>query len=436
MYLHRTIDITLLEWKNSEKRKPLLLRGARQVGKTDSVRNLSKSFEYFIELNFEEDDRAGRIFTESINADEICEKITAVYDIPVTEGKTLLFLDEIQSCVRAIQSLRYFYEKKQGLHVIAAGSLLEFALQEIPSFGVGRIRSVFMHPMSFNEFVKALGRDNILEMKKAAAPENPLSGAIHSELLSLMKKFLLIGGMPEVVANYITHKDISECRRVMDDLILSYRSDFAKYKDKFPLRILTEVFNSVVNQAGSKFVYSKASDARHDKIKEALDLLILAGLVIPVTHTSANGLPLGAELNHKKRKMLLFDTGLFMRLLNLELSEFIASEDMQIINRGSLAEMSFGLEFLKSLPPYELRDLYYWHRESASSNAEVDYIISKNGKIIPIEVKAGTKGSMQSLNIFMTEKGLSKGVRVSTENFSEYDNIEVYPLYAVENILL
>ena len=276
MYLHRTVDNTLLEWKNSEKRKPLLLRGARQVGKTDSVRNLAKQFDYFIELNFEEDDRAGSIFAESLNADELCEKIATVYDIPVIEGKTLLFLDEAQSCIRAIQSLRFFYERKQGLHVIAAGSLLEFALQEIPSFGVGRIRSVFMHPMSFNEFLTALGRENIFEMKKTAGPEKPLSGVIHKELLSLMKKFLLLGGMPEVIAKYISDKDITECRRIMDDLILSYRSDFAKYKDKFSSRLLTEVFNSVVKQAGSKFVYSKASDAKHDKIKEGLELLILA----------------------------------------------------------------------------------------------------------------------------------------------------------------
>jgi hypothetical protein len=436
MYLHRTLDNTLLEWKNSEKRKPLLLRGARQVGKTDSVRNLGAKFEYFIELNFEIDDRAAPIFEGSLYPDELIEKIVTVYDIPVIEGKTLLFLDEIQVCIPAIQALRFFYEKKRGLHVIAAGSLLEFALQEIPSFGVGRIRSVFMHPMSFNEFLTALGRERILEMKRKAAPDSPLSDVIHKELISLVKKFLFLGGMPEVIANYITNKDITECRRVMDDLIISFRADFAKYKDKFPARILTEVFNSVVKQAGSKFVYSKVSDDKHDKIKEGLDLLILAGLVIPVTHTSANGLPLGAELNHKKRKMLLLDTGLFMRLLNLDLSEFIASEDMEVINRGSLAEMSFGLEMLKSLSPYETRDLYYWHRESASSNAEVDYVFSKNGKIIPVEVKAGTKGSMQSMQIFLREKNLSKGIRVSTENFASYDNIDVYPLYAVENILL
>ena len=436
MYLQRTIDNTLLEWKNSEKRKPLLLRGARQVGKTDSVRNLGSKFEYFIELNFEIDDRAAPVFGESLDPEELIEKIAAVYDIPVIVGKTLLFLDEIQACIPAVQSLRFFYEKKRGLHVIAAGSLLEFALQEIPSFGVGRIRSVFMHPMSFNEFLSALGREKILEMKRDASLDSPLSGVIHKELISLLKKFLLLGGMPEVIAGYISNKDITECRRVMDDLIISFRADFAKYKDRFPARILTEVFNSVVKQAGNKFVYSKVSDDKHDKIKEGLDLLILAGLVIPVTHTSANGLPLGAELNHKKRKMLLLDTGLFMRLLNLDLAEFIASDDMEVINRGSLAEMFFGLELLKSLSPYELRDLYYWHRESKSSNAEIDYVFSKNGRIIPVEVKAGTKGSMQSMQIFLREKGIAKGIRVSTENFSSYDNIDVYPLYAVENILL
>ena len=436
MYLKRDVDAVFTEWKNSDKRKPLLLRGARQVGKTDSVRNLAKSFEFYIEVNFEADSKLAAIFEKDLKAERICRDLSAIFLTPITEGKTLLFLDEIQSCTRAIQALRFFYEQKPGLHVIAAGSLLEFALAKVPTFGVGRIRSVFMYPLSFNEFLSAWGKDMILDHKRKGSPANPLNAAIHQQLLDYQKMFMLTGGMPEVAASYIEKGDINECRRIIDDLIFSYVADFAKYEENFPADILKDIFDSVVDQAGGKFVYSKAGGSTHYMIKKGLDLLISAGIVIPVRHTSANGIPLGAEVDHKKQKMLLLDTGIFLRILGLDMAEYLTSTDFRVINRGSLAEMFTGLELLKYRSPYELRDLYYWHRESKSSNAEVDYVFSKNGRIIPVEVKAGTKGSMQSMNIFMREKGLSKGIRVSTENFSAYDNIEVYPIYAVENILL
>ncbi|HQO23884.1 MAG TPA: AAA family ATPase, partial [Spirochaetota bacterium] len=238
MYLKRDIDITFTEWKNSEKRKPLLLRGARQVGKTDSVRNLAKSFDNYIEINFESDSKLAAVFDKDLKADRICRELAAIFLIPIIEGKTLLFFDEIQSCTRAIQALRYFYEQKPGLHVIAAGSLIEFALQKIPTFGVGRIRSVFMYPLSFNEFLSAWGKDMILDFKRNGSPANPISAPVHDQLLEYQKMFMLTGGMPEVAAAYIENGDIIECRRVIDDLIYSYVADFAKYEDNFPADIL------------------------------------------------------------------------------------------------------------------------------------------------------------------------------------------------------
>ena len=436
MYLKRDIDAVFTEWKNSEKRKPLLLRGARQVGKTGSVRNLAKSFDHYIEIDFEAYPKISAVFEKDFDADRICRELSAMYQIPVTEGRTLIFLDEIQACIPAIQSLRYFYEKKPGVHVIAAGSLLEFALNKIPTYGVGRIRSVFMYPLTFNEFLSAWGKDMIIDHKRKGSADNPLNPAIHHQLLDHQKMFMLIGGMPEVAASYIEKGDINECRRMIDDLIFAYTADFAKYEENFPADILKEVFDSVVEQAGGKFVYKKAGGSTHYMIKKGLDLLISAGVVIPVTHTSANGIPLGAEADHKKQKMLILDTGIFLRILGLDMTEFLTSDDFRVINKGCLAEMFTGLELLKYRSPYELRDLYYWHRESKSSNAEIDYVFTKNGRIIPVEVKAGTKGSMQSMQIFLREKGIARGIRVSTENFSSYDNIDVYPLYAVENILL
>jgi len=408
MYLKRKIDNELLLWKSEVVRKPLLLRGARQVGKSSSVRKLGESFRSFLEINFEENKKIHSLFNGDLTPQVLCENLSLMFDKEIVPGETLLFFDEIQSCIPAISSLRFFYEKMPELHVIAAGSLLEFALAEIPSFGVGRIRSIYMYPLSFDEFLDALGQQKLRELKGKADAQNPLSVPLHDKLLNLVKKFLIIGGMPEVVRNYVTKNDLRECQRVLDDLIISFRNDFAKYRVKIPSLRIREVFESVVQQAGGKFVYAKASQNLNiAQIKEALELLIMAGLVTPVTHSHANGIPLGAEVNLKKRKMLLIDTGLFQRLLQLDISELILSNGFELVNKGGIAEQFVGLEITKNASCYEQKELFYWHREALNSNAEVDYLIQKQNDIVPLEVKSGIKGSMNSMFLFLKEKRYS-----------------------------
>ncbi len=436
MYLKRSIDNTLFDWKTDNYKKPLLLRGARQVGKTKSIREFAKSFKYFLEINFEENPDICKIFEKDLSPKRICEELSIFFSTPIIENETLLFFDEIQQCIPAIKSLRFFYEKKQALHVIAAGSLLEFAIEQISSFGVGRIRSIYMYPLSFDEFLKANNEQKLLDLKKKSSPEKPISKLLHEKLLNYLKTFIVLGGMPEVVANYIINKDFNKCRLILDDLLFSFQDDFAKYKNNVPVSRLREVFDSVIMQTGSKFIYSKAAKhVNHTQIKEALNLLILSGLVIPVTHSSANGLPLGAETNPKKQKMLIFDTGILLRILDLAIEEIFFTNDFDTINKGNIAELFTGLELIKYHSSYKKVNLYYWHREAKSSNAEIDYLISKKRKIYPIEVKSGKKGSMQSMYIFLKEKKNEKGIRVSLENFSKYEKIDVYPLYAVSNIL-
>lgn len=350
-------------------------------------------------------------------------------------GKTLLFLDEIQECREAIASLRFFYEKMPELHVIAAGSLLEYALSEIPTFGVGRIRSMFMYPLSFSEFLAGSGEIQLLEVIRKANPLRPVNDLLHARLIELLQKFLCLGGMPEVIATYIETGDLHQCQQLLDDIIISVQADFAKYRKRTPVSRLNEVFEAVVYQAGQKFVYSKACvQANHKQVKESLQLLITAGIVIPVTHSSSNGIPIGAEANPKKQKMLVFDTGIFQRIMGLDLEEFLLSKNFDAINKGQLAEQFVGLELIKSESCYQNPSLYYWHREAKSSNAEVDYLITSSQEIIPVEVKSGTKGTMQSMFLFLEEKNLRKGIRISNENFAVYGNIDVFPLYAVENI--
>ena len=433
MYIKRAIDKELLKWKDSLNRKPLLLRGARQVGKTETVRNLGRYFEYFLEVNFESDKEIHSIFKGNLSPSEICENLSAVYNVPVKEGKTLLFFDEIQECIGALQSLRFFYEKMPQLHLITAGSLVEFVFSEVPSFGVGRIRSAFMYPLSFNEFLLAFGENNLVNIKQKAFSHKPLTETVHNKLLEYLRKFLILGGMPEVILNYLRTKDLSESRQIISDLLIGYYDDFAKYKKRVSADYLRGVFNAVVMQTGNKFVYSKVNiHGGYKKVKEVLELLVLSGLVIPVEHTSANGLPLGAEVNLRKRKMFVFDTGLFLHILGLNISDILLAKDFTIINKGVLAEMFAGLELVKYQSPYQKAELYYWHREAKNSNAEVDYLISKGNNIIPIEIKAGTKGTMRSLTLFMKEKHISKGIRISMENFSRYGKVDVYPLYAID----
>ena len=341
------------------------MRGARQVGKTKSVREFGKLFDYYLEINFEEEQKLRLLFEETITPIELIENFTAYYNIPVLSGRTLLFLDEIQSCIPAIRSLRFFAEKMPDLHVIAAGSLLEFALQEIPSFGVGRIRSIFMYPLNFEEFMNATGQSALTDICNQANSKNPLSEIIHQKLISYLRKFLILGGMPEVISTFIETHNYEFSMRVLDDLITTMQDDFSKYKNKVPSSRIKEVLESVTSQVGSKFVYSNVlSESNHKQIKEALSLLQCAGLVIPVIHTSANGTPLGAEINLKKQKMLLYDTGIFLRLQNLSFSNILFSKDFSLINKGGLAELYVGLELLKASNPYRKKTIYYWHRSN------------------------------------------------------------------------
>lgn len=436
MYLPRLIDTELDDWRSSAKRKPLMLRGARQVGKSSAVRHLAENFTHFVEINFDEQPQYASIFEQHKDTGDICELIAAATNTPIVAGKTLLFLDEIQACLPAISSLRYFYEKMPDLHVIAAGSLLEFALDDLPSFGVGRVRSIFMYPFCFEEFLMAYQEDLLLQALQKATPEKPLPELLHDKLKHYLRRFLVVGGMPEVVSAYATNNDILEAQRVLDDLLVSLEGDFAKYKNRVATARIREVFNAVAHQIGSKFSYSYPNATLNNaQIKEVLELLSMAGLIYPVTHSAANGIPVGAEVNIKFRKYLLFDTGITQRILGLSIADMLIKDDLQAINKGAIAELHVGLELLKNKPPYQPGALYYWRRESRNSQAEVDYVIQRQADILPVEVKAGTKGAMQSMYLFLEEKKRAKGIRFSLENFSRVNQIDVYPLYAVRNML-
>ena len=435
-YYSRTVDRELLAWSKTSNRKTLLLRGARQTGKSSAVKYLAKSFKYFVEVNFEDRKDARPFFEQPLSPQEICKQLSFLYRTPIIPGETLLFFDEIQSCLPALSKLRYFYEQYPELHLIAAGSLLEFALEEIPSFGVGRIRSLFMFPFSFEEFLNAVGDGMLVDAYRKATPQKPLQEPIHNQLVLRLKTFLIVGGMPEAVAQYAETQDLLNSQNVLNDIIISLKSDFAKYKKRVPALRINEVFESVARQAEGKFVYEHAAvQATNAQVKQALDLLVMAGLVYPVTHSAANGIPLGAEINLKFQRFIMLDTGLFQRVLDLDAAQLLISNDFQTINRGAIAEIFVGLELIKGSSCYNPVSLYCWQREKRQSNAQVDFVIQRGEKIVPIEVKSGTQGAMQSLRQFMAEKNVEKGIRTSLENFAHYENIDVFPMYAISNLL-
>jgi uncharacterized protein len=436
IYFNRDIDVELLSWKQGKHHKPLLIRGARQVGKSTAVRQLAKSFRFFAEINFEKNEQIKRIFDGDLSPKRICNDLSAIISIPVIPGETLLFLDEIQSCEAAIRSLRFFYEDYPELHVIAAGSLLEFALRELSSFGVGRIRSLFMYPFSFNEFLRALGFTNLLEAKINASFNKPLSEPLHLKLVEQIRYFHLIGGMPEAVKRWIDTHDFKECKAVHNDIIQTYFDDFSKYQKRINPQLLRNTLNAVAANVCSKFKYANVGNEYDTRqVKQALEMLMMAGLIIPVTHTSANGQPLGAEANEKFRKFIFIDTALLLRLHHLEVENILISLPSDFVNKGKLAEIFVGLELVKYSNPFENAELYYWQREEKNTQAELDYVIVSKGQLIPVEVKAGKRGSLQSMYIFLEKKNLSFGIRCALEPFSQLDKVLVYPLYAVSNFV-
>lgn len=451
-YIQRNIDVELLEWKDNPMRKPLLLRGAQQVGKSSAVRHFGKEFQFFAEVNFERHKTVKTFFQGDIDIRLIVQKIAIYINVPIEEGKTLLFLDEIQECPEAIMALRFFKEDYPGLHVIAAGSLLEFTLQELPTYGVGRIHTLFMYPMTFDEFLNANNENGLISMKRQADSQHPLDAAFHEKLIEYFRIYLLVGGMPEAVLAWIKTHNFNQCSHIQEDIILTYEDDFSKYKKRVSPDLLRTTLHGICHQPGEKITFKQISaDYRSSQIREAVRLLTLAGLVIPVIATSGNGIPLDAEANEKNMKILLLDPGLLLSVLQLEgnlaqhlVDLIMTGSPKDLVNKGGLVEMVAGLELLRNKPCVQRQKMFYWEK-SGNSIAEIDYLDTFHLKVTPIEIKSGTQGGMKSLWQFMREKRLTEAIRCSFENFGEFtytdpqaDNakrhITIIPLYALDNL--
>ena len=456
IYFKRHIDPYLQEWKENPRLKPLLLRGARQVGKSSSIRQLGTRFDYFAEVNFETRPELRLVFREISDVREITSRLGTLLNVPIIEGKTLLYLDEIQACPEALHSLWSFKENMPKLHVAAAGSLLEFTLREMPSFGVGRIRSMFMYPLSFGEFLMASGLEQWMMAKNKAGYGNPLPLELHQALVQQFRSFLMVGGMPASVAAWIETHDYMQSAEEQEDIQQTYYDDFAKYGDKIDPLLLRNTLRSVIMQTGKKFVYSHVEGGyRTEEVKRALTMLCDAGIVKRVQYSAGNGLPLGAEVNEKFRKYNYLDSGLMLRILDMEMGSarpltelILAGAAEELVNKGPITEMVAGWEIIKGLSPRTEHDLYYWENTVDGATSEVDYLIPQDFQVVPIEVKAGVTGKMKSLRLFMRRKHLLCAKRCSLENFgileftdkeddkypAEPKRIYIHPLYCLSTI--
>lgn len=427
--MKRLIDWHLKTWKNLTARKPLILRGARQVGKTYAVRNLAKSFEDYVEINFEMLPAAKNIFDANLDPERIMWELELLTQRTIRPGKTLLFFDEVQSAPQVITALRYFYERKPELHVIAAGSLLDFAIEKV-GIPVGRVSTLYVYPLSFLEFLSASGNDGYIN---GVLEEYEFSGINHSNLLDLLAQYLVIGGMPESVSTWIESKDPKLCQEVQKQLIETYRQDFPKYTKTHQIKYTETLFDQIPYMIGKQFKYSAIhGEYKKRELAPSLDLLCHANVVHRIVHTSGNGIPLGGEVNLEHFKLILLDIGLSQSMLGLDMASWFLNSDKELVNRGSIAEAFVGQELLCYASPKWKQGLYYWKRDSKGALAEVDYVYDFGGIVIPIEVKSGHGSTLRSLHQFLSEHPKSfYGIRFSSQTYSMQDKLQSKPLYSV-----
>jgi predicted AAA+ superfamily ATPase len=435
--MKRDIENELKKWKTDNRRYPLLVRGARQVGKSYSVRKFGEEyFNNLVEINFEQDPRYIECFN-TLKPREIINSISVLSNSEIIPDKTLLFLDEIQECPNAIMALRYFYEQYPQLHVIGAGSLLEFALaQKNFKMPVGRIKYIYIKPLSFLEFLDAAGEGKTREAIENIDIDNFPSKVIHEHILSLIKTYSILGGMPAVIYEYINSGDIRRCLDIQSIIIQTYRDDFGKYASRIKHKYLQKVFYRTPKLVGKKIMYSNIDrDIRSRDLKEALELLEKAGIIIKVKHTGGNGLPLEAEVKENTFKTVFVDIGLMQNICGLN-SDIIssASKDLIKINEGSLAEQFVAQELISYQDYYIRSSLYYWTRQAKSSSAEVDFLIPCRSRVLPVEVKSGKTGSLKSMQQFLKKSDLKIGIKISQLPFSRSLPIISIPFYAIKKI--
>lgn len=436
--MRRLIDYHLAAWAKNPYRKSLVLHGARQVGKTYAVRQLGATFDNFIEVNFEANQKLATLFEHNLDPKRILRDLCTAINIKLpTAGKTLLFFDEIQAVPQGIIALRYFYEMMPELHVIAAGSLLDFAIQQV-GMPVGRVQSLYMHPMSFIEYLVARGHSMAVNAIFNHDFHEEMSPVIHNMLIEHLAQYSALGGMPQVVDIWHKAQDLQECASIHQSLLDSYRQDFYAYARQKQVNHVRALFDNIPLQLGRKFKYSEVEGGyRSRELSPGLDLLCMAGVAQKVWYSAGQGIPLGAQKLLDDFKVILLDVGLSQTILGLQLGDWLLQPATAFVNKGEHVEAMIGQELVAYVDPMYDTELYYWHRRKVGGEAEIDYLIQENEYVIPIEVKSGKGTTLKSMHVFLeNHPNAPYGIKFSTQNYSAYQNIRSLPLYAVASIFL
>jgi len=426
--MKRDLYNNLKDWKISNNRKPLLLQGARQVGKTYLINEFGKNeYSNYIYLNFEQNPDLKTLFEGNIAPESIIDNIGLYTGQKIVATDTLIFFDEIQAVPEAITSLKYFNEQSPEYHIISAGSLLGVSVGKTRSFPVGKVNFMKMYPVTFLEYLRAFGdellAENLVNLEK---PES-LPGLLHEKLLSHLKMYLYLGGMPEVLQSYIEEKNIALARKIQNDILEAYQRDFSKYTEKTQAIRTSELWQSIpyqLSKENKKFKYSDVrKKARASTFESTIEWLRNAGLIHLAYNISVPKIPLSGYTDHSKFKIYLLDTGLLGAVLNLSSDIIIKPNELFSEYNGAFIENYVAQELIAG----GNRDLFYW---TSKNDAEVDFILQLENEIYPLEVKGGMNKNIKSLRSYENKYSPKYIFRTSPRNFIKSDNFINVPLYA------
>ena len=415
----------LIDWKESQNRKPLIIRGARQVGKTWLMKEFGKTqYKKTIYINFEDNDLMREHFSKDLNTKRIIEGLELEHS-KIDSKNTLIILDEIQECPKALTALKYFYENNPEFHIVAAGSLLGVALHEDVSFPVGKVDFLDLYPLSFLEFLDAMGEENFVELLNK--PDSDNIKTFKPKYIEWLKKYYYIGGMPEVVNDFVKNNDYKKARKIQENILSAYTSDFSKHissTGKLKIDLLWESIPNQLTQESKKFVYKKIKQgARADEFEEALSWLINCGLVYKINRITKPALPIRAYEDTKAFKLFILDVGLLCALSKLPARTLLDGDKIFTEFNGALAEQ-YVLQQLKTLDDMEVA---YWI--SKSGNAEIDFVIQTDGYVIPVEVKSTTNLQAKSLKVYREKFEPEISIRTSLADFEINNGLYNIPLF-------
>lgn len=427
--MKRDIDQSLEMWKRSDRRKPLIINGARQVGKTHSLKRFGKtSYEQIAYFNFEKDERLGEYFKSTLDPQQLIKTLSIHSEVDIEPQNTLIVFDEIQECPKALNSLKYFYEEANEYHIAAAGSLLGVKTSQEKGFPVGKVNFLNLYPLNFFEFLSALNHEKLRTFAQECPSYEPLPEPLHEKLIELLKFYLFIGGMPEAVAEYARHEKLTVVREVQLEILNAYERDFAKHAPPHEIMKITTVWKQVHRQLAKenkKFIFSVIrQSARGRDYEDAIQWLLDAGLIYKSLFVETPKFPLSAYADASAFKIFLVDVGLLGAQSNLSASTIIDGNVLFTEFKGSLTENFIAQELMST----KQKELYYW---ASAGTAEIDFLIENDHEIFPLEVKAGASQKKKSLLIYGNKYAPSKLSRATLMNFKHDGDIYNYPLYLI-----